>query len=189
MARFGPLALREIQGRGGKQQFPLGVPKSRKKCYHAIRDGSLQLFYISRFDRPGPQGREIAKYLFSRPFWPRAAPWHLEKFRAENRKTRFPGARGTFGGGNRPPQKFLPKSAQLFDILRLDPPDPQGWEIAKYWVFRPFGLGAAPWHLEKFRAENRKTLFPGARGTFGEKKPDTQKILLKTAQVLSHFAF
>ena len=32
-----------------------------------------QLFYIMRFGRPHPQGREIAKYWFFKPFWPRAA--------------------------------------------------------------------------------------------------------------------
>ena len=51
-------------------------------------------------------------------------PWHLEKFRAKNRKMQFPGARGTFGGEIPPPQKFLPKIAQLFDVLRFDRPDP-----------------------------------------------------------------
>ena len=39
----------------------------------AIRDGCLQLFYRSRFARPGLQGREIAKYGYFRPFWPRTA--------------------------------------------------------------------------------------------------------------------
>jgi hypothetical protein len=32
-----------------------------------------------------------------------------------------------------------------------------------WWFFRPFCPRAAPWHLQKFRAENRKTL--GARRT------------------------
>ena len=121
-----------------------------------------------RFDRSDPQGREIAKYWVFRPFWPRAAPWHLDGFQVEHRKTRFPGARGTFGE-KLDTQKFLPKTAQLFYILRFDRPDPQGREIAKYCVFRPFWPRTAPWHLEKFRAEIRKTRFPGAKGTFGTK--------------------
>ena len=107
---------------------------------------SAQLFYILRFDRPDPQGQEIAKYWVFRPFWPRSAPWHLEKFRAQNRETQFPGARGTFGGETHPPQKFLPKIARLFYFLRFDRPDTQGREIAKYWVFRPFWPRVAPWH-------------------------------------------
>ena len=73
----------------------------------------------------GPPGREIAKYRVSRPFWPRAAPWHWQKFRAENRKTQFPGARGTFGEKICPLQKFLPEIAQLVYILRFGRPDPR----------------------------------------------------------------
>ena len=121
--------------------------------------------------------------MFFRNFWPRAAPGHLGKFQAENRKTPFPGARGTFGEKNRPPQKFLPKIAQLFYILRFNRPDTQRREIAKYWVFRPFSPRAAPWHLEEFRAENRKTRFPRPRGTFGENNRPPQKFLPKIAQI------
>ena len=90
-----------------------------------------QLFYILRFGRPDPQGREITKYGFSGPFWPRAAPWHLEKFRAKNRKK------------IRPPHKFIPKSAQQFYILCFGRTDPQGREIAKYGGFRHFWPRAA----------------------------------------------
>ena len=102
-----------------------------------------QLLCILCFGPRDPQGQEIAKYWFFRPFWPRVAPWHLKKFRAENRKTQFPGARGTFGGEICPPQKFLPESVQLFYRLRFGPRDPQGREIAKYWFFRPFWPRAA----------------------------------------------
>ena len=98
-----------------------------------------------------------AKYRDFRPFWPRAAPWHLAKFQAKNKKTRFPGASGTFGGEIRPPQKFLTEIAQLFYILCFRRPEPQGLEIAKYWFSRNFWLRAAPWHLEKFQVGNRKT--------------------------------
>ena len=64
------------------------------------------------FDRPDAQRREIAKYWVFEPFWPRAAR-HFEKFRAKNGKTRFPGARGTFGEKICPPHKFVPKTALL----------------------------------------------------------------------------
>ena len=64
------------------------------------------------------------------------------------------------GGKNRPPQKFLPKSAQLFYTLRFDRSDPREREIAKYWVVRSFWPRAAPWHLEKFRVKTRKHNFP-----------------------------
>ena len=78
-------------------------------------------------------------------FCPVLGRGHLEKFRAlvKNGKTRFPGPRGTFGGGNRPPQKFLPKIAHLFYNLRFGRPDPQGREIAKYRFSGPFWPRAA----------------------------------------------
>ena len=104
-----------------------------------------------------PRGGKSQNTGFLGSFWPRAAPWHLDGFQVEHRKTRFPGARGTFRKKKRPPQKFLPKIAQRFYILCFDRPDAQGQEIAKYWVFRPFWPRAAPWHLEKFRFKNRKT--------------------------------
>ena len=48
-----------------------------------------------------------------------------------------------------------------------------------------FGLVRGPGHLEKFRAwaENRKMLFPGARGTFEEKICPPQKFLPEIAQI------
>ena len=107
---------------------------SRKLC---------NFLYILRFHRPEPQGWEIAKYWGFRPFWPGAAPWHLEKLRAENRKTQFPRARGTFGEKVLPPQKFPAKNAQLFDTVRSGRTDPHGREIANYGGFRPSWPGAA----------------------------------------------
>ena len=81
-----PLVLREIPGpgrkrkivvsraqaeNGKKRNFPaLGVPKSKKKGYHAIWDGCPQLFGSFRFAQTDPQGREIAKYGYFRPFGP-----------------------------------------------------------------------------------------------------------------------
>ena len=55
----------------------------------------------------------------------------------------FPGARSTFGGGIRLPQKFLPQKAQLFYSLSFGQLDPHGREIAKYWYSRPFWPRAA----------------------------------------------
>ena len=51
---------------------------------------------------------------------------------------KFPGARGTFEEKIRPPQKFLPRIAELFYILGFGRPDPEGREIAEYWFFGPF---------------------------------------------------
>ena len=122
-------ALSGPQGRGG-------VPKSTKKCYHAIRDGFPQLFreqlFFGRTPRWSQGGRGDLLGL-----GPVLGRGHVEKFRArvKNRKTRLPGARGTFGGEIRPPQKFLPEVAQLFCILRFGRADPDGREIAKTLVF------------------------------------------------------
>ena len=112
-----------------------------------------------------------------------------ERFRAENGKMQFPGARGTFGEKIPPPQEFLPKIAQLFYMLCFRRPDPHGREIAKYRFSRPFWPRAAPWHLAKFRAGNRKTQFPRARGTFGEKVRPPQKFLPKIGQLFYMLRF
>ena len=111
-------------------------------------------------------------------FWPVLGRGHLEKFRAQakNGKTRFPGARATFGKKLRPAQKFLPKNAQLFYILRFGRPNPQWRPIAKYGFSGPF------WPREALgRVKNGKRVFPGATGTFGEIRPP-QKFLPKIAQ-------
>ena len=74
---WGPVLGRgQIPGpvKNGKTRFPgARGPEIEKNSYHAIRDGCLHLFYVLRFDRPDPQGREIAKYRFFRPLWPRAS--------------------------------------------------------------------------------------------------------------------
>ena len=71
-----PLALREIlsPGRKRKTQFPGAMgPETEKKSYHAIRGWLSATFYVLRFGRPDPWGREITKYRDLRPFWPRTA--------------------------------------------------------------------------------------------------------------------
>ena len=135
-----PARLASKQQAASKRLAPQGPrrapeqqdPKTEKKWYHAIRVGFAQFFYILRLG-----GQEIAIRGDFRPFWPRAAlgtPWRGPK----REKTQFPGARGTFGGGIRPPQKFLPEIAQLFDVFRFGRPDRQGQEIAKSWFFGLF---------------------------------------------------
>ena len=99
---------------------------------------------------------------------------HLDKFRAraENRKTQFPGARGTFGGDLRPPQKFLPEIAQLFYILRFGRPDPNGREIAKCWPFWPRAAHGT-WRNSGPKTENRN--FPELGGLLGA-NPSAPKV-------------
>ena len=56
----------------GKPQFPgARGPEIEKKSYHAIEDGCPYFFFVLRFAQPDPQGQEIAKYEYDRPFWPR----------------------------------------------------------------------------------------------------------------------
>ena len=99
-------------------------------------------------------------------FRPILGLWHLGKFRAqaENTKTRFPGARGTFTGA-----KMLPRYLGWFfatfwgnTFFLVGPPPAGNSDLVGFWPI--LGL----WHLKKFRAqaENTKTQFPGARGTF-----------------------
>ena len=87
-------------------------------------------------------------------FWPVLGLGHLEKLRAraENRKMRFPGARGTFLGGN-PAQKLLPKIAQLFYVFRF--PFPRGGKSRNTGFLGHFGLGQ-PLALQEFPGKKRK---------------------------------
>ena len=137
------MALREIPGR--KQENVISQSEGhfwgKKPDTQKFLPKTAQLFYILRFDRPDPQGREIAKYCVFRPFWPRAAPWHLEKFRAENRKTRFPGARGTFATKNRTPKSFSRKLRNFFAVCVLTDRTPRGGKSQNIVFLGPFGLG------------------------------------------------
>ena len=72
-----PLVLRLKKSRARaenekKHNFPaLGVPESKKKSYHAIRDGCPQFFSRFTFCLAGPPRTRNCKYGFLRPFWPR----------------------------------------------------------------------------------------------------------------------
>ena len=70
---------------------------------------------------------------------------------------------------------------QLFCGWHFFRPDSHRREITIYWDFGPFW---SLWHLEKFRgqAENRRTQFPSARGSLGEKNWTPQKFLLEIPQ-------
>ena len=111
-----------------------------EKCYHAIRDGFPQLSREGLFFRSDPQVVAKGDLL---GFWPVLGRGHLEKFRArvKNGKPRFPGARGTFGGKIRLPQKFLPEIAQLFLRQVLADWTPRGGKSQNTGFLGPFGLG------------------------------------------------
>ena len=119
-----------------KHNFPeLGALLGGKSVRPKIFTPKLRNFFTSCvFADRTPQGREIAKYWFFRPFWPRAAPWHLKNFRDENRKTQVAGTRGTFGEKSIRPKSFSPKLRNFFTlhhILCFGRADPHGLEIAK----------------------------------------------------------
>ena len=106
------------------RNFPaLGVPKSRKKSYHAIRDGCPQLFYTLPFGQTDPQGREFEKYGDFRPFWPRAAfgTWRNPGRGRKTEKTQFPGARGPKIEGKKLPRYPGWLSATFYRFARPDP--------------------------------------------------------------------
>ena len=69
---------------------------------------------------------------------------------AENGKMQFAGARDTFGGEIRTPQKFLPESAHLCYILHFGQPDPHGREILGHFgPGRPLALREIPGGKQK----------------------------------------
>ena len=162
----------------------------KRKCCHAIRDGSPHFFYISPFG-PDPHGRAIAKYGGGgfRPFGPRTA--HKSRAGAEKQeRPQFPGPLG--------PETEEKKSArypgsgcpQFFSHLTF-------WRTGspqvKYAGFRPFlprtALREIPWHLEKSwaRVENGKTQFPGGH-VWGKSRPP-QKFPPRKCAVLLHLLF
>ena len=74
-----------VLGRGHLEKIRAWV-NNRKSQFSGARGSEIEkivttlsgmvvrnFFYILHFGRPDPPGREIAKYRFSRPFWPRAA--------------------------------------------------------------------------------------------------------------------
>ena len=150
LARFGPRALTEIQGLGrktGKRNFPGtfgGKIRPPPKFIHNI----AQLFYICVLADHTPKGRKSQNTGLLGPFglgqplgtWRNSGP--------KTEKYNFPelGALLAFRKKIRPPQKILPKGAQLFYILCFGRTDGQGRLIAKYGGFGHFWPRAAPWH-------------------------------------------
>ena len=120
MACFGHLEKFWDWAKNRKTQFPgARGPKIEKKRYHTIRDGCPQLFYILRFDRLDPQGREITKYWVSRRFWPRAALGTWRNLGAKTEKCNFPELGAHLGGKSIRPKSFSQKVRNLFTICVL----------------------------------------------------------------------
>ena len=123
-----------------------------------------------------------------RPFWPRAATWHLEKFRVPKRKPQFPRARGTFGGELRPPQKFLTEIAPFLKTLCFGRPDPHGQEIAKYGFSRPVCPRAAlgTWRNSGPKTENAISWI---EADFWGGNPSAAKVSPENCATSLHFVF
>ena len=133
-----------ILGRGHLEKFRARA-KNRKTQFPGARGtfggknvATLAgMVFRNSFFRSDPHRLNTVIWWYFGPFW----AWGTLRNsgpRPKTEKTQFPGARGTLGGENPPPQKFLPEIAQLFYTFHFGRPDPQGREIAKHWLFGPF---------------------------------------------------
>ena len=130
-----------------------GVPKLKKKCNHAIRDGFPQLSRGQFFVRLEPHVVGNGDLL---GFGPVLGRGHLEKFRAQakNRKTQFPDARGP---------KTEKKVSTLFGIVVrnfltftvLTDRSPTGGKTRSTRILGHFGLGG-PLALREIAGPGRK---------------------------------
>ena len=138
------LASKQQQAASSKQQASCAGPflvaeqkgsqNPRKKCYHAIRDGFAQLSQEQLLFRSDPHVVGNNDLL---GFWPVLGRGHLEKFRAraENRKTQFPGAKGTFGRENPSAPDVSPKNCATFLHFAFWPTGPPRAGNRKILVF------------------------------------------------------
>ena len=147
MAQDGLWHLEKSRARaenGKKRNFPaLGVPKSKKTSYHAIRDGCPQPVYILRFGRPDPHGQEIAKYGYFRPFWPRTALGTYGNPGAgpKTEKCNFLVLGALFGKTSGRPKSFSPKVRNFFTFYVFADGSPTGEKSQNTGVLGHFGLG------------------------------------------------
>ena len=136
----------------------------------------------------GGSGRGRDNSWVFRPFWPRAAPWHLDKFRAENRKTRFPGARGTFATKNRTPKSFSRKPRNFFTFCVLTDRTPRGGESQNTGFLGPFGLGQPLGTKRNSGLKTEKRDFPELGALLGG-KDGHPKVSPENCATFLHFAF
>ena len=173
-----------------KRNFPqLGVPEQRGNKPRCPRWFSATVLRCA-FRPTGPPRAGNRKIW---GFWAVLAQdglRDLEKSRARaeiGKKTRFPGARGPetekktgyhtiqdggpqlfyilrcWGGGIRPPKKFLPEILHLFLHLKFWPPGPPRARNRKTLFFWSCWPRTAFWYLDRFQVENIKTRPAGPR--------------------------
>ena len=109
---------------------------------------------------------------------------HLEKFRARanNIKTQFPGARGTFGKKFSRPKGFSPSLRNFFALSVLADRTPTGGELQNTGVLGPFWPRTALGTERNSGPKTEKAQFPRARRTLGEKIRSPPKNIPKMAQ-------
>ena len=116
-----------------------------------------QLFYILRFRRPDPQGRDIAKDWFSRPSWPRAALGNERNSGPKMGKRNFP----ELGEGKSVrPNSFSQKLRNFLTLCVLADRPPRGGKSQNTGFLGPVGLGQPLALREIPVGKNRKTYFP-----------------------------
>ena len=112
-----------------------------------VRDGCPRRFYFLRLARTGPHRREIAKYGYFRPLWPRTA-LGTERNPGAGRKTE----KCNFGvlvallfffwgGGSRRPKTFSMKVRTFLAFYVLASRTPTGGKLRTAGVLGHLGLG------------------------------------------------
>ena len=147
-------------GRGLKAEkhnfLALGVPKSRKKRYHTIRNGCPQKnFYGLRLAQPDPYGREIAKYGYFRPFWPRTAlgTWRNPGAGPKTEKCNFPVLGALLAGKSGLPKSFSPKVRNFFILYILAGRTPTGGKLRNTGLLEQLPRWVGIWKREPPKAE------------------------------------
>ena len=138
-----PLALKEIPGPGRNRRNTIswcyGSQNGEKKCYHAIRDGCPQFFYILGFERP--RGGKSQNTDFPGPVglgqplgtWRNSGP--------KTDKRNFPELGALLGGKSIRPKSFSQKVRNFFTFCVSADRTPTGGKSQNTGFWGTFGLG------------------------------------------------
>ena len=151
LARSRPRALGEIQDPGEKQKNTArGTFRKKSVCPKSF---SLKLRNFSTlcvFANRTPRGGKSQNTGFLGPFG-----LGQPLGRAENGKTQFAGARGTFGKKSVRPKSFSPKLRNFFTFCALAGRNPTGGKSQITAVLGTFGLGQ-PLALREIQGRKQK---------------------------------